>query len=171
MSRSGIGPASSAPSPHSRALRWLQTQAVFQSRSLVYGLAKVASREFSPGASFQVPLEPNRGFFLVEFNADEGAPWPMLRGVRRQPRVVRSEPRVGIRSEADVVLVRVIQAFQNVNESLSLRHSGHRNQMLGHRSLCVLREELSPADRFWYARTETVTWREVQENGLPAGAS
>jgi len=86
-------------------------------------LTEVSTRELTAGAGFQIALELNRGFLFVELDADEPSPWPMSSRVWRQPSVVRMEAIVGIGRHANVVLLGLLNALQDVHEPFRLLHA------------------------------------------------
>jgi hypothetical protein len=85
-------------------------------------LTKVSSREFSSRSCLEIPLEPQRRFFFVKFYTDQRSPWSISRRVTRHRRIVGTQPRSRIGRDANVVLLRIILALEDVNESLRFQH-------------------------------------------------
>ena len=82
----------------------------------------MSTGKLSSRACLQVPLESRRRFLVVELDQHQLPPGTISGGMRRQSRVVRGEPRHGIRRESDVGHARIVDACQDVNESLWLTH-------------------------------------------------
>jgi hypothetical protein len=85
-------------------------------------LPEVPPGKFTTGARLQVLLKLERRCFFVKFDHNERSPRPMLGGVRRETCVVRGQPCKQVGGDADVILRRVADAFQDVDESLRLGH-------------------------------------------------
>lgn len=81
------------------------------------------SREFSPGAGLQVPLECRGGLFLVELDHDERAPRSVFARVMGKPRIVRVETIHHVGRQSDVIGMRFREALENVDEALRLTHA------------------------------------------------
>lgn len=89
----------------------------------------MAPRELPPRSSLEIALELQRRFLLVEFDHDEDSPWPIARRVRRAAVVMAGKPRLWIRRDADIVLIRCRDALEDVNESLGFHGAEERKRV------------------------------------------
>ena len=89
-------------------------------------LPEMAAGELPAGSSLEVLLELPRGWFLVELDDHQESPRTVPSGVRREARIVSAQSACRVRRQPDIVLGRAIDALEDVNEPLRLRHARQR---------------------------------------------